>query len=197
MARGHHYLRHVSDGGVIPRRTGRADSAVRVGDCLRGCGQDCARAGALVNECDAFPIFGYDGVNECKWRYDAADACRHGAHPLSLNGRTVAQDEDSDEVRTMKLGPSAVERMAVYERTTGLKPSGLHRRDADELMRGVSRRCTHCAGDGYFLAGKGWLWCEACGGLGRVLTPRAQLLLRRRVVEKYPAAAVSGVAIDA
>lgn len=90
----------------------------------------------------------------------------------------------------MAARPSELERMAVYERATGLKPAGLHRRAADEVMRGVSRRCTHCAGDGYFLAGNGWLWCKACDGLGRVLTPRAQLVLRRRVVEKYPAACV-------
>lgn len=95
----------------------------------------------------------------------------------------------------MKRGPSVLERMAAYERATGLKPSGVHRRDADELIRGVSRRCTHCAGDGYFLAGKGWLWCEACGGLGRVLTPRAQLMLRQRVVEMYPGAGVPVVRI--
>lgn len=91
----------------------------------------------------------------------------------------------------MRMGPSVLERMAVYERATGLKPAGLHRRVADEFMRSVSRRCTNCAGDGYFLAGKGWLWCEACGGLGRVLTPRAQFVLRRRVVARYPGAGVS------
>lgn len=90
----------------------------------------------------------------------------------------------------MAAGPSVLKRMAVYERATGLKPRGAHRRAADEVMLGVSRRCTHCAADGYFLAGNGWLWCEACGGLGRVLTPRAQLVLRQRVVEKYPGAVV-------
>lgn len=90
----------------------------------------------------------------------------------------------------MRIGPNLTDRLAAYQRATGLKPSGLHRRVADELMRGVSRRCLHCGGDGFHLVGKAWMWCEPCGGLGRVMTPRAQLLLRQKVVERFPGAGV-------
>ena len=33
-----------------------------------------------------------------------------------------------------------------------------------------------------------WIWCEVCGGLGRVVTPKAQLMLRGRVEEEFPGA---------
>ena len=91
----------------------------------------------------------------------------------------------------MSTGPSTIERMGAYQLSTGLKPIGLHRRTADRLLRGVSQRCVHCGGDGFQAAGTRWLWCEACGGLGRLMTPKAQFTLRRHVAERYPAAAVS------
>ena len=93
----------------------------------------------------------------------------------------------------MSFGPSMIERMSAYQRTTGLKPIGLHRPTADRLLRGVSQRCVHCGGDGYHAVGKSWLWCEACGGLGRLITPKARHTLRRQVVERFPASAVEGV----
>jgi RecJ-like exonuclease len=83
-----------------------------------------------------------------------------------------------------------IERMSAYQRATGLKPVGIHRPAADKLLKGVSHRCVHCAGQGYFEVRNAWVWCEVCGGLGRVMTPKAQLLLRGRVVEKYPGAGV-------
>ena len=88
----------------------------------------------------------------------------------------------------MGSGPSTLERMRAYQRTTGLKPIGLHREMADMLLNDVSHRCTQCRGRGYFEVRNAWLWCEACGGLGRVMTPKAQLLLRGRVEEKFPGA---------
>ena len=90
----------------------------------------------------------------------------------------------------MSTGPTTIERMSAYQRSTGLKPIGLHRPAADRLLRGVSQRCVHCGGDGYHAVGKSWLWCEACGGLGRLMTPKAQFTLRRQVVERYPASAI-------
>ena len=95
----------------------------------------------------------------------------------------------------MSTGPSTIERMSAYQRSTGLKPIGLHRPTADRLLRDVSRRCVHCGGDGYHAAGKSWLWCEACGGLGRLMTPKAQFTLRRQVVERYPASAIEGLTL--
>jgi len=91
----------------------------------------------------------------------------------------------------MSIGPSIIERMSAYQRTTGLKPIGLHRPIADKLLLALSHRCVHCGGDGFQPVGTRWVWCEGCGGLGRVITPKAQLTLRRQVAERYPAAAVS------
>jgi len=86
----------------------------------------------------------------------------------------------------MGSGPNTLERMRAYQHTTGLKPIGLHREVADMLLKDVSHRCTRCRGRGYFEVRNAWLWCEACGGLGRVMTPKAQLLLRGRVEEIFP-----------
>ena len=88
----------------------------------------------------------------------------------------------------MSAGPDTIDRMRAYQRATGLKPVGRHRPTADKVLRGVSQRCVHCGGDGYKFAGRSWLWCEACGGLGRVMTPKAQLLLRHRVEQQFPGA---------
>ena len=82
-----------------------------------------------------------------------------------------------------------------YQRSTGFKPIGLHRPSADRVLRGVSQRCVRCGGDGYHAVGKSWLWCEACGGLGRLMTPKAQFTLRRQVVERYPASAIEGLTL--
>jgi hypothetical protein len=82
--------------------------------------------------------------------------------------------------------------MSAYQRSTGLKPSGLHRPTADRMLRGGSQRCVHCGGDGHRAVGRSWLWCEACGGLGRLMTPKAQFTLRRQVMERYPASAIEG-----
>jgi hypothetical protein len=81
-----------------------------------------------------------------------------------------------------------IERMSAYQRTTGLKPVGAHRPAADKLLKGVSHRCVQCDGQGYFEFRNAWVWCEVCGGLGRVMTPRAQLLLRGHIEEKFPGA---------
>ena len=91
----------------------------------------------------------------------------------------------------MSSGPNASERMGAYQRTTGLKPVGRHREVADMLLEDVSHRCRQCSGAGYFEVRNAWLWCESCGGLGRVMTPKAQLQLRGRVEEKFPGAGSS------
>jgi hypothetical protein len=88
----------------------------------------------------------------------------------------------------MPSGPSSIERLSAYQRATGLKPVGRHREVADMLLHDVSHRCGQCRGDGYFAVRSAWLWCESCGGLGRVMTPKAQLQLRGRVEEKFPGA---------
>ena len=90
----------------------------------------------------------------------------------------------------MRTGPSVIERMAAYQRATGLKPVGVHRPAADNLLKGMSHRCVQCTGQGYVEVRNAWIWCEVCGGLGRVMTPKAQLLLRGRVEEKFPGAGV-------
>ena len=90
----------------------------------------------------------------------------------------------------MRTGPSVIERMGAYQRATGLKPVGVHRPAADKLLKGASHRCVQCGGEGYFKVRSAWLWCEVCGGLGRVMTPKAQPLLRGRVEEKFPGAGV-------
>ena len=87
-------------------------------------------------------------------------------------------------------GPGMIEKMSAYQRTTGLKPVGVHRSTADKLLKGVSRRCVHCGGQGYVEVRAAWIWCEVCGGLGRVMTPKAQLLLRGRIEEQFPGAGV-------
>ncbi len=87
-------------------------------------------------------------------------------------------------------GPSMTEKMGAYQRATGLKPVGLHRSAADTLLQRVSHRCVPCGGQGYVAVRSAWIWCELCGGLGRVMTPRAQLLLRGRVEEQFPGAGV-------
>jgi DnaJ-class molecular chaperone len=84
----------------------------------------------------------------------------------------------------MAVEPSVVERLAAFQRATGLSPVGLHRSAADRLLRNVSHQCPQCSGQGFRPAGSSWLWCVVCGGLGRILTPRARLLLRRRVAER-------------
>jgi len=83
-----------------------------------------------------------------------------------------------------------IEKMSAYQRATGLKPVGVHRPAADKLLKGVSHRCGHCGGQGYVEVRRAWVWCEVCGGLGRVMTPRAQLLLRGRVDREFPGAGV-------
>jgi len=90
----------------------------------------------------------------------------------------------------MRTGPNMIERMGAYQRATGLKPIGVHRPAADKLLKGVSHRCVQCGGQGYVEVRSAWIWCEVCGGLGRVMTPKAQLLLRCRVEEKFPGAGV-------
>jgi hypothetical protein len=69
-----------------------------------------------------------------------------------------------------------------------LKSVGTHRPVADKLRRDVSHRCVQCGGRGYHEVRNAWIWCEVCGGLGRVMTPKVQLLLRGRVEEKFPGA---------
>lgn len=86
----------------------------------------------------------------------------------------------------MSVRPSTIERLGVYQRLTGLKSVGRHRRVADKLLRGLSHSCSHCGGEGYRFAGRSWVWCQACGGLGRVMTPIALLQLKHRVDEKFP-----------
>jgi hypothetical protein len=76
--------------------------------------------------------------------------------------------------------------MSAYQRTTGLKAVGVHRAAADMLLEDVSHRCRQCSGAGYFEVRNAWLWCESCGGLGRVMTPKAQLLLRGLIEGKFP-----------
>jgi hypothetical protein len=83
-----------------------------------------------------------------------------------------------------------IEKMSAYQRATGLKPIGVHRPAADTLLKGVSHRCVPCGGQGYFQVRAAWIWCEVCGGLGRVMTPKAQLLLQGRVAETFPDAVV-------
>ena len=83
-----------------------------------------------------------------------------------------------------------IEKMSAYQRATGLKPVGVHRPAADKLLKDVSHRCVQCDGQGYFEHRNAWLWCEVCRGLGRVMTPKAQLLLRGRVEERFPGAGV-------
>ena len=56
------------------------------------------------------------------------------------------------------------------------------------LLKDVSHRCLQCGGNAYFEVRKAWLWCESCGGLRRVMTPKAQLQLRGRVEERFPGA---------
>jgi hypothetical protein len=90
--------------------------------------------------------------------------------------------------------PSVIERMAAYQRATGLKPTGRHRPTADTLLRELSHRCTNCGGRQIFRVAKAWIWCEACGGLGRVMTPKARRLLQQRVAERSPGAVVGGEA---
>ena len=88
--------------------------------------------------------------------------------------------------------PSMIEKMSAYQRTTGLKPIGVHRPAADRLLKGVSHRCVHSGGQGYVEVRRAWIWCEVCGGLGRVMSPRAQTLLRGRVGEQFPGAVAQG-----
>jgi hypothetical protein len=83
-----------------------------------------------------------------------------------------------------------IEKMSAYQRATGLKPVGMHRPAADTLLKGVSHRCVPCEGQGYVEVRAAWVWCEVCVGLGRVMTPRAQLLLQGRVAETFPDAVV-------
>ena len=90
----------------------------------------------------------------------------------------------------MGSGPSMIEKMSAYQRATGLKPVGVHRPAADKLLKGVSHRCVQCGGQGYFEVRRAWVWCEVCGGLGRVMTPKAQLLLQGRIAETFPDAVV-------
>ena len=97
----------------------------------------------------------------------------------------------------MSLGPSMIERMGANQRTIGLKPIGLHRPTADRLLRSLSQRCRHCAGEGFRPVGTCWLWCEGCDGLGRVITPKARFTLRRQVTMRYPAAAIDGLTLVA
>jgi hypothetical protein len=95
----------------------------------------------------------------------------------------------------MGSGPNTIERMRAYQRATGLKSVGTHRPVADRLLKDVSHRCVQCGGHGYFEVRNAWIWCEVCGGLGRVMTPKAQLLLRGRVEEKFPEAGVAPPAV--
>ena len=86
----------------------------------------------------------------------------------------------------MRSGPSTIERMSAYQRATGLKSIGVHRPAADQLLKCISHRCMRCGGDGYVEVRRAWIWCEVCGGLGRVMTPKARLLLRGRVEGQFP-----------
>jgi hypothetical protein len=111
------------------------------------------------------------------------------AHAVSLPGVRMAAELLQLAGEPMSFGPSTIQRMSAYQRSTGLRPIGLHRPTADRLLRGVSQRCVHCGGDGYHAVGKSWLWCDACGGLGRLMTPKAQFTLRCQVMERYPVSA--------
>jgi len=115
------------------------------------------------------------------------------AHRVSLPGVRMAAEPLQSAGKAMSIGPTTIERMSAYQRSTGLKPIGLHRPAADRLLRGLSQRCLNCGGDGYHSVGKSWLWCEACGGLGRLMTPKAHFTLRRQVVERYPASSIEGL----
>ena len=114
---------------------------------------------------------------------------------MSLPRATLLVVQSLPTELPMFIRPSMIERMSAYQRTTGLNPIGLHRPTADRLLRSLSHRCVHCGGDGFRPVGTRWLWCEACGGLGRVITPKAQHTLRRQVVERFPASAVEGVTL--
>jgi hypothetical protein len=88
----------------------------------------------------------------------------------------------------MAIGPSSNDRLGVYERVTGLAGDGRHRRATERLLRVLSQRCGHCCGYGYRFVGRSWLWCEACEGLGRRMTPIAKQQFKRRVNEMFPGA---------
>jgi RecJ-like exonuclease len=95
----------------------------------------------------------------------------------------------------MSSAPSTIERMSAYQRATGLKPAGVHRPVADKLLKNVSHRCVQCGGHGYIEVRAAWIWCEVCGGLGRVMTPKAQMQLRGRVEARFPDAAAVPAAV--
>jgi len=105
---------------------------------------------------------------------------------VSLVSHSLIGTSVRNEANPMAVEPSLVERLGAFERATGLIPVGLRWSTADRLLCDLSHRCVQCRGQGFRPAGSSWLWCVACGGLGRILTPRARLLLRRRLVERFP-----------
>jgi hypothetical protein len=87
-------------------------------------------------------------------------------------------------------GPNTIDRMHAYQRATGLMSVGIHRPAAEKMLKGMSHRCVHCGGQWYVDVRNAWICCEVCGGLGRVMTQKAQLLLGGQVEEKFPGAGV-------
>lgn len=83
--------------------------------------------------------------------------------------------------------------MAIYQRQFGLKPTGPHRRLADQVLGELRVRCDHCQGSG--VTGNEWhcTLCFHCEGGGGIWTASDEEIREayRRILREYPAAAVS------
>lgn len=90
------------------------------------------------------------------------------------------------------------ESMAKYQKLYGLKPIGPHRKIADELFEGTTRRCETCQGKGLEVLhidvalDEGYRTCSMCSGLGCNFTRSADEIsaIRQRVLESFPDAGV-------
>jgi hypothetical protein len=82
---------------------------------------------------------------------------------------------------------SIVEMMATYASTTGLPPTGPHRKLADHLISRFSTLCQSCTGIGLQVVGGATRICAGCGGFRRVLSPSAIRRLHQIVGAHHPA----------
>ncbi len=119
---------------------------------------------------------------------------RCGCEPLFLSGQPYCST-CGERRESTGWALSMHEAMARYQSLYRLKPSGPHRKMADEALRDLTVSCEACEGVGVLDAPRGFSVCAACRGLGSLLTVPEEVVdaIRARILDRYPEAAAERV----
>lgn len=126
------------------------------------------------------------------WKYWQNACCDPGVWRGSAQRCSCTSGRDQRSRWMLKTDESKLR----YQLHFGLTPMGPHRQLSDDLLKAVTRRCSHCDGQGlvesHGLAS--WKLCPSCEGFGSLPLPNSPELkaIRAEVAKQYPAAVVLG-----